>query len=190
MKYQFGEKIRHVREKRRMTLREVAERAGVSESLVSQIERNKVSPAIDTLMEIVRVLDLDLEYLFADFRREGHIHLVRRSERPRIMLQDVVYEQLSRTSEREEKHGIAAYYLEIKPGARRGSEEYGHVGKELGIILQGSGEFRIGNAVHHLEAGDSLSFDSALPHVLSNTGEDTLCAHWVMTPPKLILPES
>ena len=52
MKYQFGEKLREVRERKKMTMRDVAEKAGVTESLISQIERNKVSPAIDTLFSI------------------------------------------------------------------------------------------------------------------------------------------
>ncbi|MDR3123762.1 MAG: helix-turn-helix domain-containing protein, partial [Treponema sp.] len=60
MRYNFGGKIRAVRERRSLTLREVAEKAGVSESLVSQIERNRVSPAIDTLLALADALDLDL----------------------------------------------------------------------------------------------------------------------------------
>ncbi|GHU67742.1 hypothetical protein FACS189447_10140 [Spirochaetia bacterium] len=81
MKYQFGGKIRSVRERRGITLKEVAEKAGVSESLVSQIERNRVSPAIDTLLALVEALDLDLEYLFADFRRERDVKVVLKKER-------------------------------------------------------------------------------------------------------------
>lgn len=64
MKYRVGEKIRLVRERKTLTLRQVAQQAGVSESLISQIERNKVSPAIDTLLSIADALDIDLEYLF------------------------------------------------------------------------------------------------------------------------------
>ncbi|MBW1912730.1 MAG: helix-turn-helix transcriptional regulator, partial [Deltaproteobacteria bacterium] len=52
MKYRFGDKLRRVREKRKVTMKEVALKAGVSESLISQIETNKVSPAIDTLLGI------------------------------------------------------------------------------------------------------------------------------------------
>ena len=44
----------------------VAQQAGVSESLVSQIERNHVSPAIDTLLALADVLDINLEYLFEE----------------------------------------------------------------------------------------------------------------------------
>jgi putative glutamine amidotransferase len=58
MHYNFGEKIRSVRERRSLTLREVAEIAGVSESLVSQIERNRVSPAIDTLLALADALGI------------------------------------------------------------------------------------------------------------------------------------
>jgi len=52
MKYTFGDKLRAVREKKKMTMKDVAEKAGVSESLISQIETNKVSPAIETLLTI------------------------------------------------------------------------------------------------------------------------------------------
>ena len=62
--YHFGEKLRTVREKKGYTLKVVAQKAGVSESLVSQIERNKVSPAIDTLLNLADVLDINLEFLF------------------------------------------------------------------------------------------------------------------------------
>ena len=62
----FGEKLRKVREHKGYTLKMVAKAAGVSESLVSQIERNHVSPAIDTLLALADVLDINLEFLFDD----------------------------------------------------------------------------------------------------------------------------
>jgi transcriptional regulator with XRE-family HTH domain len=184
MKYKFGEKIREVRERRGIILREVAEKAGLSESLISQIERNKVSPAIDTLLKIVDILDIDLDYLFSDFKKERTVNLVRGKERNKIILQGVVYEQLSHTSDADEEHGIEAYYLEIKPGGEKGSYDYGHKGKELGTVIEGTGEFKIGNKSYVLNKGDSISFSSDVPHLLKNTGEDVLKAFWVTTPPK------
>ena len=68
--YHFGEKLRTVRERKGYTLKVVATQAGVSESLVSQIERNRVSPAIDTLLALADVLDINLEYLFEEYRRK------------------------------------------------------------------------------------------------------------------------
>ncbi len=183
-KHQFGEKIREIRERRALTLKDVAQRAGLSESLISQIERNKVAPAIDTLLAIVDVLDIDLEYLFRDFKRERQVNLVRKADRQRVVLKKMTYEQLSRVEGSDEDHGIEAYFLEIKPGGESESAEYGHAGKELGVVISGAGDFTIGTKTYQLKEGDSISFASNVPHVFRNTGPGPLRAFWVVTPPK------
>ena len=68
IQYDIGGKLRGVRERRGLTLRQVAEMAGVSESLVSQIERNRVSPSLDTMLSLAYELGIDAEYLFRDYR--------------------------------------------------------------------------------------------------------------------------
>lgn len=187
MIYEFGEKIREIREKKSITMRELAEKVGVSESLISQIERNKVSPAIDTLLKIVDVLNIDIEYLFNDYKKKKAIHLVKKENREKIIQKDVVYERLSNIKEEDKANGIEAYYLEIAPGGKSGSSEYGHKGKELGIIIEGEGEFLIGGESYKLKSGDSISFISDVPHSLKNTGKSMLKAYWVITPPKMFL---
>ncbi|MFC2604070.1 MAG: helix-turn-helix domain-containing protein, partial [Treponema sp.] len=92
----FGEKLRRVREHKGYTLKAVAKAAGVSESLVSQIERNHVSPAIDTLLALAEVLDINLEFLFDDYRRNRPVHIIRADERPVIHEDSVIYEQVLR----------------------------------------------------------------------------------------------
>jgi transcriptional regulator with XRE-family HTH domain len=189
IKYYFGEKLRNIREKKGITLKEVAHKADVSESLVSQIERNKVSPAIDTLLRLAEILEVDLEYLFSDYKRKKTVNLVRAGERNKMTSEDVLYEQLSKTMDNDKEHAIEAYYLEIKPGKEKGSKEYGHNGRELGIIIDGKGEFYIGGEQYSLNKGDSLSFESDVPHILKNTGQKDLKAYWVVTPPKMIFGE-
>ncbi|MDR1587492.1 MAG: XRE family transcriptional regulator [Treponema sp.] len=186
MRYQFGEKIRTVRERRSLTLREVAEKAGVSESLVSQIERNKVSPAIDTLLALADALDIDLEYLFADYRRDRLVHVVRKKERGSFTRPGVLYERLAQVEGRDHA-GIEAYVITVEPGAKTGSAEYGHQGWELGLIESGRAELTVGNQTHRLKPGDSASFRSDAPHILTNTGKDTLRVFWVITPPKKLI---
>ena len=185
MDYNIGEKIRRIREKKKITLKEVALKAHLSESLISQIETNKVSPALDTLLKIVEILNIDLEYLFSDFKKEHMVNLVKYDERNKMIMNDIIYEQLSKTVGSNEEHGIEAYFLEIKPNGEKGSKEYGHKGKELGVIIEGKGEFKIGNKTYNLEKGDSISFKSDTPHLLKNTGNSTLKAFWVITPPKM-----
>jgi transcriptional regulator with XRE-family HTH domain len=180
----FGEKIREIRERHGRTMKEVAEKAGISESMLSQIERNKVSPAIDTLLSIVDVLDIDLEYLFADLRRRRAVSIVRQNERHRYETTGVSYELVSRSAGTDDIHAIEAYYLTVAPGLDRGSEEYGHVGREMGVILEGEAELVIGGETHRLSPGDSVSFASDVPHLLRNVGKKPLRTFWVVTPPK------
>jgi transcriptional regulator with XRE-family HTH domain len=180
----FGEKLRAVRERKGLSMREVAAAAGVSESLVSQVERNRASPSIDTLLALVEVLDVDLEYLFADLRRTKRVSLVRRADRARRVVEGVRYEQLSAMTDSAEQYGIEAVMVEVPPGKERGSAVYGHPGKELGVILGGAGELVYGTERYELGEGDSVSFASDIPHVLRNSGKKTLTAIWVNTPPR------
>jgi transcriptional regulator with XRE-family HTH domain len=183
MKYRFGDKIRSVRERRSLTLKDVAEGAGVSESLVSQIERNKVAPAIDTLLSLAEVLDIDLEYLFADFRKERAVRIVRANERAEYTRPGVSYERLAEVSP-DGRAGIEAYLISLEPGAHTGHSEYGHQGFELGIVAEGKAELSVGTRVYILEAGDSASFQSDIPHTLKNAGDAPLRTYWMVSPPK------
>ena len=166
-------------------MKEVAKQAGVSESLISQIERNNISPAIDTLLTIAEILHIDMDYLFKDLRQKTAVNVVKKDERLRIKRDGVFFERLSRTPEQDDDvHGIEGYYLEIPPGMENGNDLYGHKGKELGTIISGSGSLLIGGQKVTLCAGDSVSFASDIPHTLKNTGKEPLKAFWVITPPK------
>lgn len=184
VRFRFGDKLRAIRERKGITLKDVAEMANVSESLVSQIERNKVSPSIDTLLTIADVLEIDLEYLFQDYKKKKMVHIVRADERKRLVHGAVSYHQLSTLPDVPEEHAIEAFFLEIDAGSEKGDRAYGHVGKELGVILEGEGELVYGTETHQLHQGDSISFPSNIPHILRNTGQGTLKAIWVITPPR------
>jgi transcriptional regulator with XRE-family HTH domain len=187
MKYQFGEKIREIRERKHLKMREVAAKAGVSESLISQIERNRISPAIDTLLTIIDILDVDPDFIFRDFKKDHPVNLVRAKEKKRAVIDGVTYEQLSHTISSSEEHAIEAYFLEIPPGAKSGNDEYGHIGKELGVIIRGKGECTVGKRVFILREWDSISFSADVPHQLRNIGSKPLRAFWIITPPKRLL---
>lgn len=184
MKYKFGEKLRAVRDKKGLTLKEVAEKAGVSESLVSQIERNKVSPSTDILLTIADVLEIDYEYLFSDYRQKRRVTVLRTSARESISRDKVTIQQLSINDELSKDPAIEAFLLEIEPAGETGDRDYGHSGREFGVILEGQAQLVYGNERYDLDKGDTVSFPSDIPHQFRNSGEDVLRAVWVVTPPR------
>lgn len=185
VRHRFGEKIRAIRERKGLTMKEVGSRAGVSESLISQIERDRVSPSLDTLIGIAEVLQIDLEYLFADLKKNHRVALVRKEDRHVMIQGGVRYEQLTRFVGEAEKHAIEAFTLTIEPDSEKGDPSYGHPGQELGFIIEGEGELFYGTEQYILKTGDSVSFSADIPHTLKNTGKAPLKALWVVTPPRL-----
>jgi transcriptional regulator with XRE-family HTH domain len=182
MKYKFGHKLRAVRERKGYTLKDVATRAMVSESLISQIERNKVSPSIDTLLLIADILDIDYEYLFSDYRQKRKVSIIRKNERGTIRRDGVAFHQLSVNDELSKDFEIEAFLLEVDRNGEKGDREYGHTGMEFGVILAGQAQLIYGNETYTLGEGDSVSFPSDMPHVLKNSGEEVLKAIWVISP--------
>lgn len=182
--YHFGEKLRTVRERKGLTLKVVAQQAGVSESLVSQIERNRVSPAIDTLLSLAEVLDINLEYLFEEYHRERPVSVIRADERRSIKEDDITYSELAKPADSDGNHAMESYIVEIPVGSHTHRGSYGHTGREIGYILQGRAQLHYESLVYNLSEGDSISFSSSAPHTLINSGSVPLKAIWVVTPPQ------
>lgn len=180
--YHFGEKLRSVRERKGYTLKVVASQAGVSESLVSQIERNRVSPAIDTLLALADVLDINLEFLFEEYRRKHPVQIIRKEER-RISHEDnLIYEEVVKPDESDGSSTVEAYFVTIPAGEKTHRGSYGHLGREMGLVLSGQCELHYENYVYSLNEGDSVSFSANAPHVIINTGDKEFKAMWVVTP--------
>jgi transcriptional regulator with XRE-family HTH domain len=189
-KHAFGKKLRIVRLRKGLTMKAVAGSAGISESLLSQIERDRVSPSIDTLLAVAGVLEVDLEYLFSEVKKSKSVDVTRKGDRKLIREAGAVFHRLSRIADAAEEHAIEAVLLELEPGAVAGNTEYGHRGRELGYVLSGTAELSYGGDTCTLRKGDAVSFSSDIPHELKNTGSRRLSAIWVNTPPRVVFPLS
>ena len=183
--YQFGEKLREVREHKGYTLKVVAQRAGVSESLVSQIERNHVSPAIDTLLALAEVLDINLEYLFEEYRKERPVQIIRADERPSVQDDDITFEGLAKPTGTD--NPLEVYVMKIPAGLHTHRGSYGHFGREIGYITKGQAMLTYNNEQYVLNEGDSVSFDARAPHVIQNVGKSDMESVWVVTPAQRFL---
>jgi|SRR5574344_81131 transcriptional regulator with XRE-family HTH domain len=182
--YHFGEKLRMVREHKGLTLKVVADKAGVSESLVSQIERNRVSPAIDTLLALADALDINLEFLFEEYRRERPVQIIRADERRKLAEDDIDYEELAKPDESEKENSFEAYVIKVPAGSHTHRGSYGHIGRELGIITKGTALLKYEKKEYILNEGDSVSFPAGTPHTLENNTGTPIEAIWVVTPPQ------
>ncbi|MCP4176179.1 MAG: helix-turn-helix domain-containing protein [bacterium] len=184
MKYCIGKYLREIRKNQKLTMKEVALKVGVTESLISQIETDKVSPGIDTLLTIAEVLNINLDYLFSKLKRNKEASVILKNERKCIIDGNVRYELISKLDKFNTENSIEAYYLEVQPGEIKQSKKDGHIGKELGIIISGKAEMLISGKSFILQTGDSISFDSDETHILKNIGKSILKAYWIITPPK------
>ena len=177
---QLGPRIRSLRQARNVTLRELAERAGVTESFLSQVEREVTSPSIASVQRIARALDLGIAELFVDDQPLGRV--VRRAERHRI-----AYPGLKAVDEflTLGKDGRLQVILStIEPGGGTGEEPYTHDSdEEVVIVLEGRLELWVGDEEHVLEAGDAITYSSRQLHRNRNPGPSPAVVLFCATPP-------
>lgn len=189
---ELGGKIRDLRTGAGLSLGSLAEKVGVSRSLISQIERGVASPSLTTLRRVAGALGVPVAALFlgpdeassGESDRFGRRLVVRAGERKRLYVQraDVSYKLLTPDVDRK----IEFISAEIDPGACVPAEEgthAAHPGEENVLCASGSVTFIIANEEFHLDPGDSISFDCSVPHRMENRGETTAELVCAVTPP-------
>lgn len=165
--YGIGGKLRELRLKKKMGLVELGRHTGLSAAMLSKVERGKLFPTLPTLLRIALVFSVGLEYFFSDDRKRHTVGIVRRAERKRF-------------PERPDGHDISfyfesldfaaverklnAYYADFQSLDSAKARPHRHTGAEFLSVLHGKLRLQIGAEEHILERGDSIYFDSSLPH--------------------------
>jgi transcriptional regulator with XRE-family HTH domain len=186
---ELGREIRALRLQAGLTLQSLAGAAGVSQSLISQIERGLASPSITTLRRIAASLNVPIAALFLGSAEasDGETDtlrrrlVVRRDERKGLHVprSKIVYELLTPDLNRR----IEFLWIEYEPGAVTRPAPMSHQGEENAICLEGSVVVTIDEQEFVLNEGDSISFDSGRPHQVENrTGERAVLVS-AITPP-------
>jgi transcriptional regulator with XRE-family HTH domain len=187
---EIGARLRAERQRKTLTVRELARRVGVSPSLISQIERDKVNPSVSTLWGIVTALGLTMGDLFAHVEAPSGLRPVpedapgsgpttRAGSRVQINLETGVrWERLTAASDPIVEFLTVVY----PPGASSCDEDslVRHGGKEYGYVLSGRLGVRIGFDEYELDQGMAISFDSSSPHRLWAIGDEPAEAIWVV----------
>ena len=175
-----GERLRRLRRSRRATLRTVAERSGLSESFLSQVERGRSSASIESLRRVADALGVSMADLFEPGGLPGP-RVLRRDERPSLSF-GVLGKKLLLTP--RPLHHLEVFAGELEVGGSTGTEPYAHGdSEELFVVLSGTVQLELGGELFDLEPGDSIDYRSSTPHRISNTGQDLAEVMWIISPP-------
>jgi transcriptional regulator with XRE-family HTH domain len=185
----IGARLRAERQRKGLTVREMARRIGVSPSLISQIERDKVNPSVSTLWGLVTVLGLTMSDLFSEAASTENQPstpattlsgpLTALGSRAIVNLASGVrWERLTAESD-----SLVEFLFVVYPVGAASCDEDSlvrHGGKEYGYIIRGRLGVRIGFDEYELGPGMALSFDSSSPHRLWAIGDEDAEAIWVV----------
>lgn len=176
----LGARIHMFRSMRKISVRKLAEAAGVSAAFISQIENGKANASFDVLRKLASALGLTLADLFqASDASSGKV--LRRSERPQLTTAAGV---LNYIVSRPPLRDVEVIVSEYASGAVSGDHEYTHGdSREIVVVLRGCFSFELDGAVFAMEEGDSLDFRTNVPHMITNVGEGIGEAIWVVSPP-------
>ena len=178
----IGEQLRELRQVKNLTLRQVADKAGISVSYLSQLERNQSRLPIGVLKKLADALGVHMNWFFqsAGDGAPGERDIVVRSANRRRMS----FTGLGITEELLSPNLAGPLELllsTIAPGAD--SEDYSHDGAEAGMVLAGTLDLWVSGRYFRLGEGDSFSFRSTEVHRCANPGEVATRVLWVITPP-------
>jgi DNA-binding transcriptional MerR regulator/mannose-6-phosphate isomerase-like protein (cupin superfamily) len=176
-KFLPGRRFRQLRTRRGLSLAQVAGATGVSVGFLSALERGQMHSSIATLRRIARFYHTNILSLFET--TGDNPRLVRANQRKILeTAPDVRMELLAWGHTAMEPH-----LFRIKPGGGSG-ESYSHEGEEFLHVLRGNFEIWLGARDHYyLRLGDSLYFESSIPHRWKNPGRTETWLLWINTPP-------
>jgi len=168
----LGNKIRDLRKQRALTLQEVSDLTGLSKPLLSQIENNIAAPPIATLIKISTALGVKISHFFRDHDMGDRIVVVRKHDRYSVK-RLVHNKNESKLGYRWESLAypfvgkqMEPFMVEIEPVKEEDLLYNDHKGEEFHFVLDGVVEFKSAEYVYLLEKGDSIYFDSSIPHAL------------------------
>ncbi len=190
----IGSRLREERQRAGISQRELARRLGVSASLISQIESGQSKPSVSTLYAIVTELGVSLDHVFQVHPEPAPMAValggeavvepavdedpvVRPSDRHVVELASGVrWERL--TSHQHEDVDFLHVTYDMGGSSSADERLMRHPGREYGYVLSGMLGVQLGFERHRLGPGDSIGFDSTVPHRLWNMGDEPVHGIW------------
>ncbi|EIK54809.1 transcriptional regulator [Stutzerimonas stutzeri TS44] len=162
-----GVRLQTIRKLKGLSQRELAKRAGVTNSTISMIEKNSVSPSISSLKKVLGGIPMSLvEFFSPDFEQDSDTQVVYKASE----LIDISDGAVSMKLVGKAHPGRAIAFLDetYPPGADTGLDMLAHQGEETGMLVEGRLELTVAGQTYLLETGDSYYFESSKPHRFHN----------------------
>lgn len=163
---EIAEKIKKLRLANRMTLKQLANKAGCTDAYLSQLERGHANPSIMILKKIATALQIKIVDFFFDSEIDENDVVLKEKERANINFKqsDANIQMLVRNILNKR---MQPFYTTIEPGGgSKGS--YSHIGEEFGIVLQGKLEINLNGKTYFVKKNESFYFSSQEPHSWTN----------------------
>ncbi len=167
----IGNNIRKLRQKKEMRLQDLSKITGISISFLSNTERGKVNPSIDTLAKISDALGTTLVDITSDINQ---VYVIRNNTRKTLKNPDspVIYHLLN------EGGYMRVMLCTLKPSEISSSEFHSHDGEACGFVLDGQVTVKTPTQQVILNEGDSISFNCKVPHIFMNDSDRTATIMW------------
>jgi len=175
-----GARLQAIRKLKGLSQRELAKRAGVTNSTISMIEKNSVSPSISSLKKVLDGIPMSLaEFFTLDLHSNPQVFYAR-DELTDIGDDDV---SLRLVAAKRPHRAMSIMQERYRPGADTGEDMLSHKGEEGGIVLSGQLEVTVGGQSRVLGPGDAYYFQSSVPHRFRNPGTEVCEIISASTPP-------
>jgi transcriptional regulator with XRE-family HTH domain len=171
----LGERVRSIREERSMSIEQLADRADLDVEHVRQIESGALIPSLSPLIRIARSLGVRLGTFLDDQGQAGpvisrlgaHEAVVRFSARERPGRSDLDFFSLA--ANKTGRH-MEPFLIDIHPASAEAVQASTHEGEEFIYVLSGEVEVEYGKDTYLLRPGDSIYYDSIVPHHVHSAG--------------------
>jgi transcriptional regulator with XRE-family HTH domain len=175
-----GTKVRHTRRLRGLTLKEVADQAGCSESLLSKIENGRATPSLKMLQRLSSALGLTVGQFFA--RESDPDSVVMKAARRMKFDTTGNGDKIEPLANHSGFHLLECHLHHITPGGGGGGN-FQHEGEEFGYVLEGEIELVVAGRKYAVAKGDSFCFRSEKLHSWTNKGKTKARVLWINSPP-------
>ena len=161
---EIGRKIKLLRLERGLNLKELADKSGFTKGYLSKVENSKKAPPVSTLLNLARVLGVNISEIFSEGEDKASIVLTKKSERKTLARNGTAfgysYEPLALNFPGRHMDP----YVLTAPAKQRKKGLFQHSGEEMIMVLEGTMRFTHGDQEFLVEEGDCIYFDASVPH--------------------------